>query len=248
MYCRWQLFISNLNTFSRLSRTRLARVSPYSVRFLSTALTFIIDRKTNLLTRSFLHVLGDSDTGQAQQDILICGVCQKTFELGDINRFIQHKVHACCNKENYALEQNNVQESHDPDDNGCGGVPLAVVNTRRPSISAPIKKGVVNSNSTSRLMCSSPPLQLDEEARCSTPKPVRTPIGSGSPTPIKDEMDPDHHHHLHHHQHNENYIDDNELKSSKIKQELDSTNSSLDLLKKSKEVVDAESNTTHSGE
>lgn len=189
---------------------------------------------------------GDSDTGQAQQDILICGVCQKTFELGDINRFIQHKVHACCNKENYALEQNNVQESHDPDDNGCGGVPLAVVNTRRPSISAPIKKGVVNSNSTSRLMCSSPPLQLDEEARCSTPKPVRTPIGSGSPTPIKDEMDPDHHHHLHHHQHNENYIDDNELKSSKIKQELDSTNSSLDLLKKSKEVVDAESNTTHS--
>lgn len=176
---------------------------------------------------------GDSDTGQIHQDILTCGVCQKPFALGDINKFIQHKVHAC-NKENYALEQNNIQESPDNDDAGCGGIPLAVVNTRRPSISAPIKKGI---NAAGRLICSSP-LQLDEEARCSTPKP-RTPNSSNSPTPIKDEIDIDHH---------ENCTDDDEMKPRKIKQELDSTNSSPDLLKKNREVVDAESNTTHSGE
>lgn len=165
-------------------------------------------------------------------------MCQKTFELGDINRFIQHKVHACCNKENYALEQNNVQDSPDPDNNGCGGIPLAVVNTRRPSISAPIKKGInVNSTTSSRLLCSSP-LQLDEDARCSTPKP-RTPVSSSSPTPIKDELDGEHH---------ANCTDDDELKPRKIKQELDSTNSSPDLSKKNREVVDAESNTIHSGE
>lgn len=150
-------------------------------------------------------------------------------------------MHAC-NKENYALEQNNSQESPDNDDAGCGGVPLAVVNTRRPSISAPIKKGI---NSTGRLMCSSP-LQMDEEsARCSTPK-LRTPNSSISPTPIKDEMD-DHH---------GNCTDDDEIKPRRIKQELDSTNSSPDLLSSSSssskkhhraEVVDAESNTTHSG-
>lgn len=173
----------------------------------------------------------DSDTGQTHQDILTCGVCQKPFALGDINKFIQHKVHAC-NKENYALEQNS-QESPDNDDTGCGGIPLAVVNTRRPSISAPIKKGI---NATGRLTCSSP-LQMDEEARCSTPKP-RTPNSSISPTPIKDELD-DHH---------ENCTDDDELKPRRIKQELDSTNSSPDLLSKKNraEVADAESNTTHS--
>ncbi|XKL65074.1 hypothetical protein PGB90_005160 [Kerria lacca] len=180
---------------------------------------------------SGLYRRGDSDTGQIHQDILTCGVCQKPFALGDINKFIQHKVHAC-NKENYALEQNNIQESPDNDDAGCGGIPLAVVNTRRPSISAPIKKGI---NAAGRLICSSP-LQLDEEARCSTPKP-RTPNSSNSPTPIKDEIDIDHH---------ENCTDDDEMKPRKIKQELDSTNSSPDLLKKNREVVDAESNTTHS--
>lgn len=195
----------------------------------------------SVLIFHFRSFAGDSDTGQTQQDILICGVCQKTFELGDINRFIQHKVHACCNKENYALEQNNVQESPDPDNNGCGGVPLAVVNTRRPSISAPIKKGIINANSTnapSRLLCSSP-LQMDgEDARCSTPKP-RTPVSSSSPTPIKDELDGEHH---------ANCTDDDEVKPPrKIKQELDSTNSSPDLSKKNREFADAESNTIHSG-
>lgn len=36
----------------------------------------------------------------AIQDILTCGSCQKTFALGDIVKFIQHKV-LQCNKENY---------------------------------------------------------------------------------------------------------------------------------------------------
>lgn len=193
---------------------------------------------------------GDSDTGQPHQDILTCGVCQKPFALGDINKFIQHKVHAC-NKENYALEQNNVPDPSDNDEAGCGGAPLAVVNTRRPSISAPIKKGINSSSGGGggRLICSSP-LQMDDEARCSTPKRPRTPNSSASPTPIKDEMDIDHHHHHHHHHHHQldNCTDDYELKPRKIKQELDSTNSSPDLLKKSRDVADAESNTSHSGE
>lgn len=36
----------------------------------------------------------------AIQDILTCGLCQKTFALADIVKFIQHKV-LQCNKENY---------------------------------------------------------------------------------------------------------------------------------------------------
>lgn len=40
-----------------------------------------------------------TDTGTIQ-DILTCGSCQKTFALGDIVKFIQHKV-LQCNKENY---------------------------------------------------------------------------------------------------------------------------------------------------
>ncbi|KAI5699724.1 hypothetical protein M8J75_007604 [Diaphorina citri] len=97
-----------------------------------------------------------------QQDVLTCGFCQKNFLLSDIVKFIQHKVLAC-NKENY----NYHCDPHDSDDGGTGSpgssLPLGVVNIRRPSISAPIKKGI----NSGRIVCSPSP---DDEPRCSTPK------------------------------------------------------------------------------
>lgn len=82
-----------------------------------------------------------------QPDILTCGVCQKPFALGDIIKFIQHKM-AACNKENYLAPfgDGDAVRHHDgsdsDDQNGVeragDGLPLGVVNARRPSISAPI--------------------------------------------------------------------------------------------------------------
>lgn len=98
---------------------------------------------------------------QQDTDVLTCGACQKTFALGDIVKFIQHKVLAC-NKENYCSEPgNNNVESGDSD----GEVGVVV---RRPSISAPMKRS--------------------EEPRCSTPKRRAAP-SSASPTPIKAELE-----------------------------------------------------------
>lgn len=41
-----------------------------------------------------------SDAADSYYDVLMCGSCQKTFALGEIVKFIQHKV-LQCNKENY---------------------------------------------------------------------------------------------------------------------------------------------------
>lgn len=52
---------------------------------------------------SSFRITADSESTTepgAIQDILTCGSCQKTFALGDIVKFIQHKV-LQCNKENY---------------------------------------------------------------------------------------------------------------------------------------------------
>uniref|UniRef100_A0A1B6DX31 C2H2-type domain-containing protein n=1 Tax=Clastoptera arizonana TaxID=38151 RepID=A0A1B6DX31_9HEMI len=130
----------------------------------------------------------DADIPGQHQDTLTCGVCQKPFALGDIVKFIQHKVLAC-NKENYSCIEGAVVDSADSDD-GAGSLPLplGVVNSRRPSISAPIKK-----SSVPRVVCSTPP--LDDEPRCSTPiKPDPSPEALCSEkdvnTPrIKQEMD-----------------------------------------------------------
>lgn len=90
-------------------------------------------------------------TAATQPDILTCGVCQKPFALGDIMKFIQHKVVAC-NKENYAspFSDADAARHHDgsdsDDQNGVGlPLPLGVVNARRPSISAPISSKKVGS-------------------------------------------------------------------------------------------------------
>ncbi len=88
-------------------------------------------------------------------DSLTCGVCRKEFPLGEIVRFIQHKV-LSCNKENYRVMCARSGRGGGPD--GDGGHPLQIdggggssgaasaatatttgsVCSRRPSISAPI--------------------------------------------------------------------------------------------------------------
>lgn len=67
-------------------------------------LTYICSHSLSL-SLSFVHfqfVAESESTAEpgAIQDILTCGSCQKTFALGDIVKFIQHKV-LQCNKENY---------------------------------------------------------------------------------------------------------------------------------------------------
>lgn len=73
------------NTFLRLSPSLFSTLYKYANNSFSFSLT------------------ADSESTAepgAIQDILTCGSCQKTFALGDIVKFIQHKV-LQCNKENY---------------------------------------------------------------------------------------------------------------------------------------------------
>ncbi|XP_067011883.2 B-cell lymphoma/leukemia 11A isoform X2 [Anabrus simplex] len=181
-----------------------------------------------------------ADSEPVPQDLLTCGVCQKPFALADIVKFIQHKVLAC-NKENYSLGFSGTDHrdanNTDSDDAGGGSsstsVPLGVVNSRRPSISAPITTKKVAA-APGRLLCTPPPtpasprldMLLDEPAS-STPK-----RRAGSSSPVKEE---------------------DTLADIKpcIKQEtLDPGASSPEdtvVVKRSRiDVVDAESNTTHS--
>lgn len=69
------------------------------------------------------------------QDILTCGACQKPFALADICKFIQHK-NLSCNKENYSCGFTGAEQDVN-DDSDDGAQPMSV-NSRRPSISAPI--------------------------------------------------------------------------------------------------------------
>lgn len=85
-------------------------------------------------------------------DSLTCGVCRKEFPLGEIVRFIQHKV-LSCNKENYRVMCARSGRGGGPDgdghplqidgggSSGSGGSASSTagaVCSRRPSISAPI--------------------------------------------------------------------------------------------------------------
>lgn len=93
--------------------------------------------------------------------MLTCGVCQKAFALGDIVRFIQHKVKSCTNKENNYLgcggEQSNGGGS------ASGGESSEVVRRPAPILNPP------------------PPRSPD---RCSTPKRrPRTPPTPPTPDP-----------------------------------------------------------------
>ncbi|KAJ8919501.1 hypothetical protein NQ315_002122, partial [Exocentrus adspersus] len=175
-------------------------------------------------TGDFVAADADGVEGDPHQDILTCGVCQKPFALSDIVRFIQHKV-AACNKENFGQCYPNNERDRDNDD---GTLPLSTINTRRPSISAPISG---KKNAGSRVHTPPPasprlPAPGDlcvDGAASSTPKRrASSPLTSSS---MEEDIKPN------------------------IKQEkLDTTMSPEEnSCKRSRtEVADAESNTTHS--
>lgn len=167
-----------------------------------------------------------------QQDVLTCGACQKGFALGDIVKFIQHKV-LVCNKENYFSSAaagdghrcggrgSNHHEDVDSSDEGGG----LAVGTRRPSISAPItakKSTPVPGHCT-------PPPSVSPRFLSSTPKRSSTSPGPGKDEPVVAGSS------------------DDELKL-RIKQEhLDSSPDEPAGKRSRTEFADAESNTTNSG-
>ncbi|XP_071441705.1 uncharacterized protein [Hetaerina americana] len=167
--------------------------------------------------------IAQAEAEVSSQDILTCGVCQKPFALSDIVKFIQHKVLAC-NKENYDSHANHLHNNHhrrrrDDDEEGDsddGSAPQALlVNSRRPSISAPInaKKSVSGNSAASSSSPSAAEERLgvgseagegmgadggDGPARSpSTPPPASlTPGGSAPPAPPPGT--PSSSNHLHH--------------------------------------------------
>ncbi|CAH1370193.1 unnamed protein product, partial [Tenebrio molitor] len=159
------------------------------------------------------------------QDILTCGVCQKPFALSDIVRFIQHKV-ASCNKENFGQCFAAADRERDNED---GALPLSTINTRRPSISAPIsgKKG-----SGSRVHTpppASPRLPAPGDL-CVDGAASSTPKRRASASPLTSSS-----------------LEDGEDIKPDIKQErMDTTEESSQCKKSRTEFADAESNTTHS--
>ncbi|KAE8741520.1 hypothetical protein FOCC_FOCC012948 [Frankliniella occidentalis] len=186
---------------------------------------------------------------------MTCGVCQKPFALGDIMKFIQHKV-ASCNKENYlaAFGDSDAARHHDgsdSDDQKEGTLPLGVVNSRRPSISAPIssKKSLVPSSSSSavRILCTPPSSLLDsDDPRCSTPIKRR---GRSSSPILRPSSLPAISNHL------GLLGDDDDVRPPMTRiniGESGSADSSPDEARRSKlariDVADAESNTINSGE
>uniref|UniRef100_A0A6B2E5B8 Putative c2h2-type zn-finger protein n=1 Tax=Phlebotomus kandelakii TaxID=1109342 RepID=A0A6B2E5B8_9DIPT len=194
-----------------------------------------------------VRIAQDSDTSAdtpegSLQDILTCGSCQKTFALSDIVRFIQHKVNQC-NKENYGqcFSQGGTPGDRDADD----GRPLSLVNTRRPSISAPISARKPSGSRVHSPPLSSPAeLLLGDGGSSSTPKrlsddndpstPVRRAISSPLGSSSMDEV---------------NKADDVEIKqermdtSSSHGEESPLVDSKHPAKKLRTQVADAESNT-----
>ncbi|CAH1124184.1 unnamed protein product [Ceutorhynchus assimilis] len=170
------------------------------------------------------------DLSDPHQDILTCGVCQKPFALSDIVRFIQHKIQTC-NKENFGQCYVNPDRERDNDD---GSLPLGTINTRRPSISAPISS---KKNTGGSRVHTPPP------ASPRLPAPSDLCVdGAASSTPKRRACSP---------LTTSGSTDDGEDHKPIIKQErIDTTSSSPEdnsHHKKSRtEVADAESNTTHS--
>ncbi|XP_030759019.1 B-cell lymphoma/leukemia 11B isoform X3 [Sitophilus oryzae] len=169
-----------------------------------------------------------AELSDSHQDILTCGICQKHFALSDIVRFIQHKIQTC-NKENFGQCYINPERERDNDD---GSLPLSSINSRRPSISAPISS---KKNSGSRVHTPPP-------ASPRLPAPGDLCVdGAASSTPKRRASSP---------LTTSTSTDDGEDHKPIIKQErIDTTTSSPEenSHKKSRtEVADAESNTTHS--
>ena len=77
---------------------------------------------------------------ETEQDILTCGDCQREFILGDIVKFVQHKVNRCnCNKEKcQSYDDHDFPDGEDNDDMSSAALTPTVISNKRPSISAPI--------------------------------------------------------------------------------------------------------------
>ena len=133
-------------------------------------------------------------------DSLTCGVCRKEFPLGEIVRFIQHKV-LSCNKENYRVmcarsgrgggggpdgDGHPLQIDGGGGSSGSGAASAATttgsVFSRRPSISAPI-----NSRRLTPTVSSTPAGSADDDTLA-----LEGGAGqSGSAYPVKAEGEED---------------------------------------------------------
>uniref|UniRef100_A0A0K8U2T6 BCL-11A-like CCHC zinc finger domain-containing protein n=1 Tax=Bactrocera latifrons TaxID=174628 RepID=A0A0K8U2T6_BACLA len=212
-----------------------------------------------------VRIAQDSDameTDPSAQDMLTCGSCQKTFALSDIVKFIQHKV-LQCNKENYGQCSTQAPSTdRDTDD----GRPLSLVN-RRPSISAPIISRKT-SGSGSRIHTPPPsPADLLADGASSTPKRL---VDENDNTTPRNEGAVEKSASLENANNNltESYVGSDVVKTNniRIKQEQEQSdevninialhandsnqdnNDGQPLPKRPKiEVVDAESNTLHTG-
>jgi hypothetical protein len=201
----------------------------------------------------YLSVTADAEV---VQDILTCGACQKPFALADICKFIQHKV-LSCNKENYSLGYQASEHDPNTDSDGDGGgggsmQPLSV-NSRRPSISAPIsgKKGATPAAATApasgllldasagleeRLGATAPPPSPQHPGASSSHRAASSPsLSSSSPgsRPASRSL----------------MMSDHGDVKPRIKQErLEMEDSIKRRAVRTPDVADAESNTTNSGE
>ncbi|XP_017768034.1 PREDICTED: B-cell lymphoma/leukemia 11A [Nicrophorus vespilloides] len=174
----------------------------------------------------------EPDTETSHQDILTCGTCQKPFALSDIVRFIQHKI-TSCSKENLGNCFGSHGDNHNDND---GGFPLSTINTRRPSISAPISGKKASGSGTTRVHTpppASPRLPAPGDL-CVDGAASSTPKRRASSSPLTSSGS----------------LEDGEDIKPRIKQERMDMSSSCpeeSSCKKSRtEVADAESNTTHS--
>lgn len=174
----------------------------------------------------FVTVDADGAGSDSHQDILTCGVCQKPFALSDIVRFIQHKV-ASCNKENFGQCFTNTDRERDNDD---GALPLSTINTRRPSISAPISGKKASGSRVHTPPPASPRLPAPGDL-CVDGAASSTPKRRASASPLTSSS-----------------LEDGEDIKPNIKQErMDTTEEGSHCKKSRTEFADAESNTTHSG-
>lgn len=184
-----------------------------------------------IISLRFLFVAVDADGNdpQSHQDILTCGSCQKPFALSDIVCFIQHKI-ASCNKENFGQCFSNTDRERDNDDEA---LPLTTINTRRPSISAPIS----SKKSTGSRVHTPPPASprlLAPADLCVDGAASSTPIRRGAATPLTTSSPEE--------------GDDIKPIIKRERTEFSSSPEDHSQNKKSRtEVADAESNTTHSG-
>ncbi|GBP43454.1 hypothetical protein EVAR_16028_1 [Eumeta japonica] len=172
-------------------------------------------------------------------DTLTCGACRRAFALADIVRFIQHKVSACDKDLAYHTHCYSAGPNSDPEDGPRPGqVSSGGTGARRPSLltarRAPSSR--VHTPPLASPSIAAPDL-LEDGGASSTPKRLLDDAEGGMSTPKRRASTSP----------MPSSSPDEDIKP-KIKQEqIDTSGSSEDQKKSRTEVVDAESNTMHSG-